>query len=203
MNQIIKDTINLTLITLVAGLLLGAVYKVTEGPIATAQAKAQTEADMAVFETASNITDIADFDADKAAEVLSAAGYDDTIERVAEATDESGTVLGYVISVTDPNGYGGDVTFSIGITMDGTINGIAFTTLNETAGLGMKAKDEAFSSQFNGLQAGQLEVVKDGATADNQIQAISGATITSKAVTGGCNAAITYFNEVLGGSANE
>jgi electron transport complex protein RnfG len=203
MNQIIKDTINLTLITLVAGLLLGAVYKVTEEPIATAQAKAQTEADMAVFETASSITDVADFDADAAADVLSAAGYDDTIERVAEATDASGEVLGYVISVTDPNGYGGDVTFSIGITMDGTINGIAFTTLNETAGLGMKAKDEAFSSQFNGMPASQLEVVKDGATADNQVQAISGATITSKAVTGGCNAAITYFNEVLGGSANE
>jgi electron transport complex protein RnfG len=53
------------------------------------------------------------------------------------------------------------------------------------------------------MPASQLEVVKDGATADNQVQAISGATITSKAVTGGCNAAITYFNEVLGGSANE
>ncbi len=129
---------------------------------------------------------------------------DAQIDGVEVAEDSSGKTLGYVINVTDHNGYGGDVSFSLGIKNDGTLNGISFTTLNETAGLGQKAKEPKFSSQFTDKKvSGTLEVVKTTPSSDNQIEAISGATITSRAVTGGANAALAYFNAVLGGGSNE
>ena len=66
----------------------------------------------------------------------------------------------------------------------------------------MNARDDAsFCEQYTGKQVEQFEVVKTGASSDEQIQALSGATITSKAVTGGVNAAIAYFSQVLKGGA--
>lgn len=201
-NTLVKDALILTVITLVAGLLLGLVYEITKAPIAAAEENARQAAYAAVFAEADSFEDYADFDADEAVSVLTDAGYeaDATIENVLVAKDSNGEVIGYVISVTDNNGYGGKLTFSMGITNDGTINGISFTTLNETAGLGMRAKEEPFSSQFAGKSAQSLEVVKTAPGADNEIQAISGATITSKAVTGGVNAGLAYFYAVLGGA---
>jgi Na+-translocating ferredoxin:NAD+ oxidoreductase subunit G len=205
MKSIAKDAMILTLITLISGLLLGLVYEVTKKPIEQANYNTTQNAYKAVFEDADSFVEYEAYDADEAVEVLTEAGLaeDAQIDSVMEAEDASGEVIGYVISVTDHNGYGGDISFSLGIQNDGTVNGIAFTSISETAGLGQKAKEEKFSSQFNGLSAANapMEVVKTTPSADNQIEAISGATITSKAVTGGTNAALTYFNEVLGGSA--
>lgn len=118
------------------------------------------------------------------------------IENCVVAVDASGAELGYVISVTDPNSYGGDVTLSIGVTNDGTLNGYSITTINDTAGLGMKAKEDSFSSQFAGKQVESFEVTKTGATSDNQIDAISGATITSSAVTSAVNAGLAYYRSL-------
>ncbi len=138
--------------------------------------------------------DMDGFDSAKATEAAAAAGYaDDTIENCVVAVDASGAELGYVISVTDPNSYGGDVTLSIGVTDDGTLNGYSITTINDTAGLGMKAKEDSFSSQFAGKQVESFEVTKTGATSDDQIDAISGATITSRAVTSAVNAGSGLF----------
>ncbi len=200
MNKIVKDALTLTLITLIAGLALGVVYKVTEGPIAVAQYNTQQNAYKEVFPDADSFSDLADFSEERAAAVLAGTDYaeDDSIVGCVEALDASGNLLGYVVSVTSHKGFGGDITFSVGINVDGSVNGIAFTSISETAGLGMKAKDAAFKDQFAGSFDGTLAVTKDGGTID----AISGATITSRAVTNGVNAAILYF-ESLGGGANE
>ena len=64
--------------------------------------------------------------------------------------------------MTNPDGYGGDITLSVGVKNDGTVNGYETLTINETAGLGMKAKEEEFKSNFNNKKAKQFEVVKDG-----------------------------------------
>ncbi len=197
-NTMVKDALILTAITIIAGLALGFVYEVTKGPIAEQEYKSQQAAYAAVFEEAASFEEYADFDADAAASAIGDLASQNTIDGVMVALDESGETLGYVITVSDSAGYGGTVTFSTGITLDGTMNGISFTTLNETAGLGMKAKEEAFSSQFQGVTSQSLEVVKDTAS-EGQIKAISGATITSSAVTSGANAALTYFYNVLGG----
>lgn len=204
-SKILKDALVLTLITVIAGCLLGIVYKVTEQPIKNAEYNTQQNAYRSVFSDADSFEDNTDYTADSAAEALASTDYgsQNTIDGVVNALDSSGNLLGYVITVTDSQGYGGDVTFSVGIQSDGTVNGIAFTSISETAGLGMKAKDDAFKSQYENKKVDSFEVTKTGATDDSQINAISGATITSKAVTSGVNAALSYFQTSLGGGTNE
>ena len=190
-GKIIKDALILFLITVIAGLGLGAVYGITKAPIEKANYNIQQNAYRTVFPDADAFNDMDGFDSEKATEAAVAAGYaDDTIENCVVAVDASGAELGYVISVTDPN------TLSIGVTNDGTLNGYSITTINDTAGLGMKAKEDSFSSQFAGKQVESFEVTKTGATSDNQIDAISGATITSSAVTSAVNAGLAYYRSL-------
>ena len=118
------------------------------------------------------------------------------IQVVAEAED--GSVLGYLITASSTEGYNGLVQISVGITSEGNLTGLGFLSISETPGLGMKAKEPDFKDQFNGMKAQKLEVTKTDATADNQVQAISGATYTSKAVTGATNAAIYFVENCVG-----
>ncbi|MCD7922566.1 MAG: RnfABCDGE type electron transport complex subunit G [Clostridiales bacterium] len=197
-NSIAKDALILFVITIIAGFALGAVHEITLEPIAAAEAEAQQEAYQTVFPDASEFVDLPGFSTEDAAEVLAEAGYaDDSIESCVQAVDESGNLLGYVINATDPNSYGGDVTLSLGVTLDGTVNGYSITEINDTAGLGMKAKEESFSSQYAGKQVEEFVVTKTGATAENEIDAISGATISSNAVTNAVNAGLVYYRYLL------
>lgn len=192
MKGIIKDAFILFAITLVSGLLLGWVYEITKEPIAVQKAKAKAEACAEVF------ADAADFEAVET-EVLSAESLSygkGDIEEIMHALDASGNVIGYVITVTSHEGYGGDITFMTGIRNDGTVNGISITEINETAGLGMKAKEEAFRMQFAGKQVEEFAYTKSGASADNEIDAISSATITTNAVTNGVNGALNAFRAI-------
>ena len=183
-GKIIKDALILFLITVIAGLGLGAVYGITKAPIEKANYNIQQNAYRTVFPDADAFNDMDGFDSEKATEAAAAAGYaDDTIENCVVAVDASGAELGYV-------------TLSIGVTNDGTLNGYSITTINDTAGLGMKAKEDSFSSQFAGKQVESFEVTKTGATSDNQIDAISGATITSSAVTSAVNAGLAYYRSL-------
>ena len=202
MNKIIKNTIILTIITLVSGVALGAVYEITKAPIANAQEEAKQEAYKQVFEDADSFDDL-EVDAKEAAEAVKAAGVDDGAE-INEAVEakQGGETIGYVITATDPNGYGGDIQVSVGIQNDGTVNGIAILSINETAGLGMKASEPEFYEQYSGKQTDHFYVSKDGGEGE-QIDAISGATITTRAVTGAVNAYLGYYQNVLGGSADE
>ena len=202
MNKIIKNTIILTIITLVSGVALGAVYEITKAPIANAQEEAKQEAYKQVFEDADSFDDL-EVDAKEAAEAVKAAGVDDGAE-INEAVEakQGGETIGYVITATDPNGYGGDIQVSVGIQNDGTVNGIAILSINETAGLGMRASEPEFYEQYSGKQTDHFYVSKDGGEGE-QIDAISGATITTRAVTGAVNASLGYYQNVLGGSADE
>ena len=198
-NSLVKDALILTLITLVAGVALGLVYEITKGPIAVAEAAAVAAAYQEVFEDADSFNDVDGFDAEAASAYVQSQGYtDDDIDNCVQAVDASGNPLGYVITVTSHAGYGGDITFSVGIRNEGTVNGYSITSISETAGLGMKATEEKFSSQFKGIATGVYEVTKSTA-GENEIEAISGATITSRAMTYGVNAAIAYFNNMTGG----
>lgn len=202
MNKIIKNTIILTIITLVSGVALGAVYEITKAPIANAQEEAKQEAYKQVFADADSFDDLK-VDAKEAAEAVKAAGVDDGAE-INEAVEakQGGETIGYVITATDPNGYGGDIQVSVGIQNDGTVNGISLLSISETAGLGMKASEPEFYEQYSGKQTDHFYVSKDGGEGE-EIDAISGATITSRAVTGAVNASLGYFQNVLGGSADE
>lgn len=199
-NTIIKDAMILTVITLIAGGLLGLVYGITKTPIAEQAEKAKQEAYKAVFTDADSFEVCVEADDAALAAYLSENGFTtQRVNEVMEAKDASGETIGYALNMTTPEGYGGDITFSMGVGLDGTLNGISILEIGETAGLGMNATKDEFKGQFSNKQAESFEVTKSGAAADNQINAISGATITSKAVTGCVNAGLCAFNYVKEG----
>lgn len=200
-NTIIKDAMILTLITLVAGGVLGLIYEITKDPIAKQQEMAKQEAYKSVFEDADSFEVCVEEGDEELAAYLVENGFEaQTINEVMEAKDASGETLGYAINLTTSEGYGGDITFSMGVREDGTLNGISILTIGETAGLGMNATKDEFKNQFQDKQAEAFEVTKTGAAADNQINAISGATITSNAVTKGVNSGLCAFEYVKEGN---
>ena len=148
MNKIVKNTLILTAITVVSGLLLGVVYDITKEPIAQAQENTKQEAYRAVLFDASSFEAV-DFDADSASSLLSENGYtSDEITGVVEGTDDSGETVGYVISVQSGEAYDGTLELSVGIATDGTVKGVEMLDISETAGLGMKADEAEFKDQF-------------------------------------------------------
>lgn len=196
MNSIVKNTIILTLITLFSGLMLGTVYQITKEPIANQQEKAKQEAYAAVFESASAF-EATDFDLTSEKAVLENAGItSEDVTEVVAALDDSKNALGYVFGVTTHEGYGGDIKISVGISLDGTVLGVEILEISETAGLGMRANTPEFKAQFANKQVEQFAYSKTGATAENEIDALSGATITSNAMTNGVNAALVMYREV-------
>ena len=188
----VLEVIIVTIITIVAGLLLGVIHNVTAGPIAEQQAITLQNGQKAVFGTASEF-ELLDKDADELTAIVQDAGISNTkIKDVYAAKDASGEVLGYIVDASNNEGYGGDVEILAGITAkDGTytINGISFLELSETAGMGMKAQDPPFIDEFTDLEARSITVTGDDPEAV-AIDAISGATITSKAVAKDVNAAL-------------
>ncbi|MBE5926528.1 MAG: RnfABCDGE type electron transport complex subunit G [Lachnospiraceae bacterium] len=205
MKEIIKNTFVLFTITLVAGLLLGIVYEVTKEPRKKQEELAQKKAYIAVFEKADKFDEIK-YDDVKLQKYLSQNGIKASmakIDNIVTALDKKGKVLGYVITVTDKEGYGGDITLTVGIQNDKTVNGISILSISETAGLGMEAKENKFKNQFKNKKVDRFVYQKE-ASAKNEIDVISGATITTNAVTNGVNTAIIGFEYLTaGGGADE
>ena len=201
MKQMMKDAMILFLITLISGAALGLVYEVTKEPIAQQEQKAKNEAYQNVFEAAEDFTELTEeaYSPDALTAFVKENGFDASIDGVAQA-------LCYVITVTDHEGYGGDIQFTMGVADDGTLNGISLLSISETAGLGMRA-GEVLVPQFAGKQVEQFSYTKTGAASDDQIDAISGAPITTNAVVNGVNAGLLCFQKKLnmteGGAANE
>ena len=192
MNKIIKNTLILTVITLVAGLLLGAAYEITKEPIAQSEENAKREAWQAVFPDAdADAFESVDVDTDIANQIIKDLGISGSIDEVCTV---DGGETGYVITTTDGEGYGGDIQVTVGITADGTVSGVSFLSISETAGLGMKATESSFYEQYVSVQTDQFYVSKDGGEGE-PIDALSGAT--TRAVTGAVNAALAYFQNAF------
>ena len=206
-NTIIKDAIALTIITLVAGALLGAAYDITKGPIEQAEYAKKQRAYQAVFEEAVAFEVNEELQAEATSKEIFADGITGAyISEILEAKNDAGEVLGYVMSFASKEGYGGEITISMGVDLTGTITGVQVLTANETAGLGAKCKDEEFVSQFTGIQSSTVSHTKTGKTSPNEIDAISGATVTTNAVTKAVNNALAFvynYTEVAGVGANE
>ncbi len=202
-KKIVHDALVLFAFTIVLGLLLGVVYGITKDPIDKVNYEKTQSAFKAVFSDADSFEAYEGFDADAAQALLDENGYADEIGDVETALDASGNTLGYVITVTAKDASQSTITFSVGIRNDGTVNGYSITSIAETPGLGMKAQEEAFYSQFENKQVDSFTVVKSAPTSDNEIEAISGSTITSKAMANGVNACLVYFQNVLAGGTNE
>ena len=104
------------------------------------------------------------------------------------AKDASGANIGYCFK-TEASGFGGTVYMIVGVTNEGAVSGVNITEMAETPGLGAKAAEPKWISQFKG-KSDEIKVVKTGNAKGNEINAISGATITSKTVAAGVNKAL-------------
>ncbi|WP_124067954.1 RnfABCDGE type electron transport complex subunit G [Clostridium sp. E02] len=195
-----KDAFVLFLITLFSGFLLGGAYQITKAPIEKATVAANLEAYKAVFPDADDFQtkdEMAKSIETCNEELLTQKFGKVGVEKALEAVDESGNVLGYVITSYSDDSYGGTVRISVGIKEDGTMNGIEFLTISDTPGLGLKAEEPAFKDQYAGKNSESLTVVKSGNAGDSEINAISGATITSSATTNAVNAALFYVHNYI------
>ena len=203
-NTLVHDTIALTVITLVAGVLLGGVYTMTKKPIEEQNAKTKAQAYAAVYQGADFVEDkdinakLADYNEELSAGKIQKSGEtlsDVEISEVMKAQVD-GTDAGYVVTCL-AKGYGGSVTLALGIDGDGAVKGIQIMDCSdETPGLGQNSTNKDWNSQYVGMNTTQeIAVVKDGSGSQEggTINAISGATITSKAVTRAVNGTLGFI----------
>lgn len=190
-KAILGPTLALFLICLIATVLLALTNE------ATATKIEQNAADTAIASRAAVLFKVGDVD-------VASYGDDKTEENTGlvynEGFDDAGNVIGYIVT-SAAKGYGGDVKVMIGYDLDGTI--VGFTVLdcsNETPGLGQNSKTPAFMERFLG-KSGTLTVDKNSNDGQN-IQAITAATITSKAVVKAVNEATLAVLNLTGGADN-
>jgi len=187
MRSMIKPGLVLFCIALAMAVGLGLLQDITKGPIAHREAEAKTEAMGRVLPTAEG------------------GMFDDEIQLEGEKDNKDGVVAysayrvdgdvaGYVMTVRTTKGYGSVIELMVGVDSGGVLTGVCVLRHSETPGLGAKASSEDFLLQFKG-KAGVLEVIRSGEPKDNQIDAITSATITSRAVTAGVNDALKFFKD--------
>lgn len=201
--SIIKDALVLFIITLAAAGLLGLVNEVTKGPIAEQEAKTKEMAYQKVFESAVSI------DTEDEAIKAKLAGSENllagahlsnmTIEEAGIVRDGQGNALGYVMTVTTPDGYDGDITITMGYTLDQKVTKIEFIKITETAGFGQNAKEASYKDQYINKSGAKLLKTTGGPGDGEAVDGISGATITSEAVIEAVNAGIVFANDLLAG----
>ncbi len=153
--------------------MLGLVNMITEQPIKDVQA-AKNAAAMAEVLPAESYEEVA------------YSGSDATIKTINKAGD-----AGYVVEVSPSGSFSGTLTIMVGVSSDGTVSGVAVTKSGETSGLGDNAKKPEFRAQFTGL-SGEVKVNKDGGV----VVPITGATITSRAVSAGVTSALAAVAEL-------
>lgn len=195
-----KDAAILFAITLVSGFLLGGAYQITKEPIE----KATLAANMASYQEV--FPEAADFKMDDNMTAalegcnteLEGQSFGNVgVDQALTAVDGSGSLLGYVITSHSDDSYGGTVQIAVGIKADGTLTGIEFLAISDTPGLGLTAQEPEFKDQYKGKAAESLTVTKSGSANDSEINAISGATITSNATTNAVNAALYYVHHCI------
>lgn len=197
-----KEALILCAITLVAGLALGGVNAMTKDRIEALALAAESGSYLEVCPGAETFTadDALTSKVESEGDGYGAGKFGAvTINKALVAKDGSGNSVGYALSVTSGDAFDGTLTVSVGMSADGTITGIAFTELNETAGMGMRADEPAFKEQFVGDKVDAFVLNKaGGSTAANEIDSISGASKTSGAVVNAVNAAIDFMSGTIG-----
>lgn len=201
MGTMLREAGILFAITLIAGLLLGVVNELTREPIRLQEEKAVQEACGAVFEAASDFEKLEYTPDEELVRELSGMGV--KLGDVYRALDGSGGLLGYVVESISTQGYGGNIVLYLGVTLDGSLNDISILEISETPGLGMLAAD-VLVPQFHQKKAEGFVYTKSGASAENEIDAIAGATITTGAVTNAVNGGLKAVQALMeGGDGNE
>ena len=184
MRKIIKLGIILLVITAVTGFVLGGVYTATLKPIAEAKQKSLTKT---LEETVPNATKFTESNKENSA-----------FTKLYEARDTSGAIVGFNF-VTETKGFGGLIELIVGVS-HGRVTGVRVLSHSETPGLGARAAETdegSFINEFTNRLATTFRVVKEASENEADILAISGATITSRAVTNAVNRVVEYYNANL------
>mgnify|MGYP001305341300 FL=1 len=195
-----KDAFILFAITLISGLALGGVYEVTKEPIEQATIAANNATYQSVLPEASSFEEDTSLASSIETCNTELAGMDFGnvgVDSVLIAKDSSGAEAGYVINTHSNDSYGGPVEISVGFNAEGSISAIGFLAIDDTPGLGLKAKEPDFKNQYVGKNADALTVTKSGNAGETEINSISGATITSSATTNAVNAALYFLHNYL------
>ena len=174
MRDIVRLALRLFIFAFVAAALLGITNEVTKGPIEAQAIAAKQEALSAVFPGCEyEPTDFGDYDTS-----------DSDLDELFVAKDAAGETVGYALTAS-PQGYGGEIPITLGVSVDGYVTYIYIGALQETAGLGTRVAEPDFMNQFVGIAA-------DPNTLDSDVSTISGATISSSAVVGAVRQMLEY-----------
>ena len=176
--SIFQIAINLTITCFISGLIIAGVYFISH-PVAVKNAAAKE------METMQALVP----DADKFAPIE---GKEDWY-----AAEKGGETIAYVVP-GETKGYGGKIGMLVAVNADGSVIDYQILVANETPGLGDKAGKEPFKSQIIGKTSDHLVVTKDASNKED-VQAMTGATISSKAVTKGVKEAVDGVVEYVGG----
>lgn len=181
-KDIFVPTISLFLICIVVSALLAGTNELTKGPIAEIQAQTAAEAMKAVC------SDAETFEGKEGLEI-----------EVYQGLDSAGNLVGYAIP-SAYKGYGGDIEIMVGIDLEGKVTGVEILSHGETPGLGANCTKKEFTDMFRQSAPEGFTVVKDGTGGeDGRIDALTGATISTNAVTQAVNKALDVYNSLEGG----
>ena len=188
-DNTVKIALKLLLITLVAGLALGLTNAVTKDPIQEQELAAAEAARREVL-TADSFYEVP-LDTLKAESSIQWAAGNDTVTAVYGAKAADGSFAGTVVEITG-KGYGGSIAITVGVDQHKQVSGVKIGTHSETPGLGAKTANPDFYGQYAGMDAQKEIAIGAG---ENGVVAISGATVSSKAVTSAVNIAATLAVE--------
>lgn len=196
-SNMFVDAIILCVITLVLGAVLAGVYTITKKPIEDAQKKTNNDACAVVVSKDDKVQDN-DTEAvsgaaaylqkhDLSNEEVKAEDGGDLLSNYVEIEEVHPTANGGKVYLASAlKGYGGKISFALGVDTAGAITGIEITSQGETAGLGANCESDDFKGRFVGVRApdtASAEMYNKNETNETQVQALSGATVTSRAIT--------------------
>lgn len=202
-KHLLKDIIIFVIITLIAGLSLAFVDQLTKEPIAIQNEKVIQESYKSVFKTGETFKNNKQLDkiVKSFPKTIKNNNYDFgengiVIEEILSASNKDKELIGHVVKVTSKDGYGGNITLVVGIDLKDQISGIEVLTINETVGLGMNAKNDNFKKQYYNKKNKAFTITKTGKQNDQEIDALSGATITSSAFNNAINGALAINQQI-------
>ncbi|MBU3113746.1 FMN-binding protein [Clostridium lacusfryxellense] len=175
---IYQIAMNLTVTCLVSGAIIAATYFITAPVAVKTSAKIKTDSMKSLVMDAQKFNPVKN-------------------KKEWFTAEKNGKIIAYVVPA-ESKGYGGAIKMLVSVTTQGEIINFDILESKETPGLGDNASKDPFKSQFKDKSAKNLEVVKDVTKVDN-IQAMTGATISSKAVTKGIKEAVEQVSQYVRG----